>query len=90
MSEKTWEKMSEADHAAVMKAAQEAAMWSRHEVQANDDRQLKEMAAKGAKISHPDIAQWREVVKPVYDKAREKYGADVDAFLSEVKVLNGK
>src|ERR1017187_4054044 len=87
MSEKTWEKMSEADHAAVMKAAQEAAMWSRHEVQANDDRQLKEMAAKGAKISHPDIAQWREVVKPVYDKAREKYGADVDAFLSEVKVL---
>jgi TRAP-type C4-dicarboxylate transport system substrate-binding protein len=29
--------------------------WSRKEIRGNDERQLKEMAAKGAKIARPDI-----------------------------------
>ena len=45
------------------------------------------MAAKGAKVSRPDIGPWREAVKPVYAKAKEKYGADVDAILADANAL---
>ncbi|MCG6537080.1 MAG: TRAP transporter substrate-binding protein, partial [Syntrophales bacterium LBB04] len=51
ISEKTWQKLSAADRQAVTKAAKEAAAFSREEIRANDERQLKEMADKGAKIA---------------------------------------
>ena len=87
ISEKTWQKLSEADRAAVTKAAQEAATWSRNEIRSNDDRQLAEMAAKGAKIARPALAPFRDSVKPAYAKAKEKYGADVDAILADADAV---
>jgi len=87
VSEKTWQKLSSPDRDAVTRAAKEAADWSRKEIRANDERQLKEMEAKGAKVSRPDIGPWREVVKPVYAKAREKYGTDVDAILADADTV---
>ena len=39
------------------------------------------MESKGAKIGRPNLAPFRESVKPAYAKAKEKYGADVDAVL---------
>jgi hypothetical protein len=66
----------------VTEAARIAAKFSRDMIAGNDDNQLKEMAAKGAKVNaKPDVAAFREAVQPAYAKAREKYGADVDAFL---------
>ena len=85
VSEKTWAKFSEADRAAVIKAGQEAGAWIRNEIRSNDDRQLKEMATKGAKIGRPNVGAFREAVQPVYAKAAEKYGKDVEAFLAEAK-----
>lgn len=87
MSEKTWQKLSPADQAAVMKAGAESAAWSRNEIRSNDDRQLSEMQAKGAKIARPNLTAFRDAVKPVYSKAREKYGADVDAFIADAEVV---
>jgi tripartite ATP-independent transporter DctP family solute receptor len=87
VSEKTWQKLSPADREGVTRAAKEAADWSRKEIRANDERQLKEMAAKGARVSRPDIGPWREAVKPVYARAKEKYGADVDAILADADAL---
>lgn len=87
MSEKTWQKLSPADQTAVMKAGAESAAWSRNEIRSNDDRQLSEMQAKGAKIARPDLTPFRDAVKPVYAKAREKYGADVDAFIADAEVV---
>jgi tripartite ATP-independent transporter DctP family solute receptor len=87
ISEKTWQKLSEADRAAVTKAAQEAAAWSRNEIKSNDDRQLAEMATKGAKVARPALAPFRDSVKPAYAKAKEKYGADVDAILADAEVV---
>jgi len=87
ISEKTWQKLSPADRDAIKKAAVEAADWSRKEIRANDDRQLKEMESKGAKISRPAIDPWRKAVAPVYVKAREKYGADVDAILADAEAV---
>jgi TRAP-type transport system periplasmic protein len=62
--------------------------FSRQMIAGNDDNQLKEMAAKGAKInSKPNVAAFRTAVQPVYAKAREKYGADVDAFLKDAEMV---
>jgi TRAP-type transport system periplasmic protein len=84
ISEKTWVKLSPADQKAVTEAAQIAAKFSRNFIAGNDDNQLKEMASKGAKINaKPNVAAFRTAVQPVYAKAREKYGADVDEFLKE-------
>lgn len=86
ISEKTWARLSAADQKAVTEAAQVAARFSRDFIAGNDDNQLKEMASKGAKINaRPDVAAFRAAVQPVYAKAREKYGADVDAFLKDAE-----
>jgi tripartite ATP-independent transporter DctP family solute receptor len=87
VSEKTWQKFSEADRAAVLKAAQEAAVWSRNEIRANDEKQLADMTAKGAKVARPALEPFRESVKPAYAKAKEKYGADVDAILADAEAV---
>ena len=41
------------------------------------------MKAKGATIARPAIAPFRDAVQPVYAKAKEKYGADVETFLAD-------
>ncbi len=87
ISEKTWQKLSPQDREAVSKAAREVEAWIRNEIRANDDRQLKDMESKGAKISRPAIGPWRDAVKPVYAKAKEKYGADADAFVAEADAV---
>ena len=86
IAEKTWVKLSAADQKAVTEAAQAAARYSREFISGNDANQLKEMASKGAKINaKPDVVAFRAAVQPVYAKAREKYGADVDAFLKDAE-----
>ncbi|MGL4574088.1 MAG: TRAP transporter substrate-binding protein [Burkholderiaceae bacterium] len=88
ISEKTWAKLSPADQKAVTEAAQVAATFSRNLISGNDANQLKEMMAKGAKVNDkPNVAAFRTAVQPVYGKAREKYGADVDAFLKDAEIV---
>ncbi len=88
VAEKTWAKFSPADQKAVLQAAQIAAKFSREFIAGNDNNQLKEMAGKGAKINaKPNLAAFRAAVQPVYAKAREKYGADVDAFLKDAEAV---
>ncbi|MBL8670020.1 MAG: TRAP transporter substrate-binding protein [Alphaproteobacteria bacterium] len=87
VSERTWQKLSQADQAAIVRAAQAAAKFSREEVRANDQRLLDEMTAKGAKVSRPDIAAFRKAASSVYEKARGTYGADVDAILADTEAV---
>ena len=87
VSEKTWQKLAPADRTAITKAAQEIALWIRKEIAANDDRQLAEMKAKGATIARPPVGPFREAVQPVYAKAKEKYGADVETFLADASAV---
>ena len=87
ISEKTWQKLSPADREAVTRAAKEAADWSRREVRAAEEAQLKDMESKGAKIGRPNLAPFRESVQPAYVKAKEKYGADVETVLGEADAV---
>jgi TRAP-type transport system periplasmic protein len=87
VSEALWQKLSVADRAAMERAAREAAKFSREQVRDNDKRQLEEMKAAGAVISTPDLAPFRQAVEPVYEQARQKYGAEVDALVADTKRL---
>lgn len=88
ISEKTWQKLSPADQQSVMRAAQEVAPFQRNMIKDNDEKLLADMAAKGAKINRkPHTDAFRKSVEPVYAKAREKYGADVDAVLAEAAAV---
>ncbi len=88
ISEKTWQKLTPADQQAMMKAAQEVAPFQRNMIRDNDEKLLADMAAKGAKINRkPNTEAFRKSVEPVYAKAREKYGADVDAVLAEAAAV---
>ena len=88
ISEKTWVKMSPADQKAVTEAGQVAAKFSREMIAGNDANQLKEMISKGAKVNDkPNVAAFRAAVQPVYAKAREKYGADVDVFMKDAEAV---
>jgi len=87
ISEKTWQKLSPADRDAVTMAAKEAAELSRREVRAAEEAQLTDMQSKGAKIGRPNLAPFRESVKPAYAKAKEKFGAEVDAVLADADVV---
>jgi tripartite ATP-independent transporter DctP family solute receptor len=87
ISEKTWQKLSPADQKAVAEAAKVAAAFSRDFIKNNDDNQLKEMSSRGAKVNRPALEPFRQSVQPVYAKAKEKYGADVDAFLKDAEAV---
>jgi TRAP-type C4-dicarboxylate transport system substrate-binding protein len=88
ISEKTWQKLSPEDQKSVMRAAQEVAPFQRNMIKDNDEKLLAEIATKGAKINRkPNTEAFRTAVEPVYAKAREKYGADVDAVLAEAAAV---
>jgi tripartite ATP-independent transporter DctP family solute receptor len=88
ISEKTWQKLTPVDQQAVLKAAREVAPFQRNAIRDGDEKQLADMAAKGAKINRkPDVEAFRKSVEPVYAKAREKYGADVDLVLAETTAI---
>ena len=88
ISEKTWQRLSAADQQAVTRAAREVAPFQRTMIKDNDEKLLADMASKGAKINRkPNTEAFRKSVEPVYAKAREKYGADVDKVLAEVAVI---
>ncbi len=90
VSEKTWARFSPADQKAVTEAALVASKFSREFIAGNDANQLAEMASKGAKINaKPNVAAFRSAVQPVYAKAREKYGSDVDVFLKDAEAVRG-
>jgi TRAP-type transport system periplasmic protein len=88
ISEKTWQRLSPVDQQAISRAAREVAPFQRNMIRDTDEKLLADMAAKGAKINRtPNIAAFRKSVEPIYAKAREKYGADVDTVLAETSAI---
>ena len=62
--------------------------FTREPIPSNHATQLIYLPSNGAKITEkPNLAAFRTAVQPVYAKAREKYGADVDAFLKDAEAI---
>jgi len=87
MAERSWQRLSPADREHVMTAAREAATFSRNAVREAEAGQLREMEGRGARVNRPNIAPFRESVQSVYTRAREVYGAEVDAILAEAEAI---
>jgi TRAP-type transport system periplasmic protein len=88
ISEKTWQRLSKVDQEAVQRAAREVAPFQRNMIKDNDELLLAAMQGKGAVINRkPNTPAFRKAVEPVYAKAREKYGADVDQVLAETAAI---
>jgi len=87
ISEKTWQKLSPEDQKMFVQAAKEAADWTRQEVIAHEEKQIADMVSKGAKINNPDVQPFRDAVKPTLEKARKKYGVEVDTIMAEVTAI---
>jgi tripartite ATP-independent transporter DctP family solute receptor len=88
VSEITWKRLSADQQAAITRAARDAATTSRQLVRADEDKQLAEMAQKGAIVARPNIVPFREAVNTVYDRARGAFGAaDVDAMLAACEAI---
>ncbi len=87
ISQMTWEKLSPEDQEAVMKAAKDSAIVSRTLVKDAEEKQLAEMAEKGAIIATPDLAPFKAAVGPVYDQARGVYGEEMDKVLAAAEAV---
>ncbi len=87
VSEARWRSFSDADKSAITKASVEASALSRKLVRESEDAQLKEMTAKGAKVSRPNVEPFRAAMKSVYDKARGVYGNDMEVLLAEAEAI---
>jgi tripartite ATP-independent transporter DctP family solute receptor len=87
MAERSWQRLTPADREHVLTAAREAAAFSRTAVREAEAGQLRDMEGRGARINRPDIAPFRAAVQSVYTRAREVYGADVDAILAEADAI---
>jgi len=88
VSERTWQKLPEADRKLIAQAAAEVTPYMRKLIRENEDRLLADMQAHGATVNRsPDIAAFRKAVEPVYAKAREKYGADAETVFAEMAAV---
>lgn len=83
MSMVTWKKLKPAQQEAVLKAAREAARFERDFNNSNEAQWMKDLAAKGMKISSPDLKPFLAAVQPVYKQYAAQFGQDfIDAILA--------
>ncbi len=83
IAEATWQKFSDEDKEAILRAAAESSAFSRDLVKNSEAAQIEELAKGGATIITPEIAPFRDAVASVYEQARGVYGDAVDKVLAD-------
>jgi len=78
MSSKTFNKLTAADKAIVMKAAHDAGDYEKQQIRDSEKEQIKFLKEKGMVISeNPDKGAWRTAMQPVYSQFSDTYGKDL-------------
>lgn len=77
MSMKTWKKLSPEQQTLVAESAQAAAEYNRKLDNDNAAEWLQFLKDQGMVVTQPDIAAFREAVKPVYEKYEDKFGKEL-------------
>ena len=85
MSMVTWKKLAPDQQKAVLKAAQEAAVYERAFNNASEKLWVKELEGKGMKVTTPDLKPFLAAVKPSYDTYVPKFGKDFIAAIQNTK-----
>ncbi len=91
-SEQRWQSMDDKQRGIIKQACMETATFMRKKVGANEGKQREVMEKAGMKINDvPDLTPFRQAVQPVYQWAKEKWGADkVDQVLLKVEETRKK
>ncbi len=80
---KTWNKLSPEQQNLVQKSAHAAAEYNRKLDNDNAAEWLQFLKDQGMVVTQPDLAAFREAVKPVYEKYQDKFGKDlIDSILN--------
>lgn len=82
VNEKRWQSFSKEDQVAIQRAAFEAGALHRLGVRDLDSKRLEDIVAKGGKINKVDVTQFSKLVKPVYEKAKDKFPKEVVNWLT--------
>jgi tripartite ATP-independent transporter DctP family solute receptor len=77
MSNKAWLKLSADQQKAVKEAAAEANQYENKLVSEKSDGLLKDLQAKGMKVTKPDTTEWAKQARTVHKQFAEKYGIDL-------------
>ena len=77
MSNKAWLKLNPEQQKAVKEAADEATKYENKLVFEKSDNLLKDLQAKGMKVTKPDTTEWAKQARTVHKQFAEKYGIDL-------------
>lgn len=77
MSNKAWLKLTADQQKAVKEAAAEATQYENKLVSEKSDGLLKDLQAKGMKVTKPDTTEWAKQARTVHKQFAEKYGIDL-------------
>lgn len=77
MSNKAWLKLNTEQQKAVKEAAAEATKYENKLVFEKSDNLLKDLQAKGMKVTKPDTTEWAKQARTVHKQFAEKYGIDL-------------
>ncbi|MHB8948194.1 MAG: TRAP transporter substrate-binding protein [Rhodoferax sp.] len=77
MSNKAWLKLNPQQQKAVKEAAVESTQYENKLVFEKSDNLLKDLQAKGMKVTKPDTTEWAKQARTVHQQFAEKYGIDL-------------
>jgi len=77
MSNKAWLKLNPEQQKAVKEAADEATKYENKLVFEKSDNLLKDLQAKGMKVTKPDTTEWAKQARTVHKQFADKYGIDL-------------
>ncbi|MBU3996674.1 MAG: TRAP transporter substrate-binding protein [Gammaproteobacteria bacterium] len=77
MSNKAWLKLNPQQQKAVKEAAAESTQYENKLVFEKSDNLLKDLQAKGMKVTKPDTTEWAKLARTVHQQFAEKYGIDL-------------
>lgn len=86
INEKTWQHLPADIQKVLKEGAVKFALENRKMNQESEAKLLADLAAKGMKVSRPDITAFREATKPVYDEWKAVLGAElIDKVIAAAK-----
>ncbi|WP_003542560.1 TRAP transporter substrate-binding protein [Desulfotomaculum nigrificans] len=85
MSNKTWEKLTPEQQKAIQEAAKVATDYENNLVKQETEKELKEMEAKGMKVTNPNIEEFAAAAKTVHKKFADKVAPDIYQKIVELK-----
>lgn len=86
MSQKSWGKLTEEQQQIVQQAAQEAAEYERAYDNQKEAEWLQFLKDQGMEVVEtPDLAAFREAVKPVYEKYQDQFGRELIEQIQQIQ-----